>query len=155
MCRVAEGEGGKASKWRSPSGTREQRRGNGTRVPTPRAEISASRAHAVGSVLKWACLLTLVGVARVPALMKTTTQREERERTTARTSRPGCVCRLKAECHFLQITVPITTAVSGSQEELWDGSSNRSFLRVTITLLRDVPRQILTYVGNVAWPSSD
>lgn len=54
-------------------GRGEQRRGNGTRVPTLRGEISASRALAVGSVFKWACLLTLVGVARVLALMKTTT----------------------------------------------------------------------------------
>lgn len=35
------------------------------------------RRLAVGSVFKWACLLTLVGVARVPALMKTTTQQEQ------------------------------------------------------------------------------
>lgn len=29
---------------------------------------------------------------------------------------------LKAACHFLQITAPIITAVSSSQEELWNGS---------------------------------
>lgn len=70
------GRGAKLGRGVHLLGRGEQRRGNGTRVPSPRGEISASPAHAVGSVFKWACLLTLVGVARVPALMKTTTQQE-------------------------------------------------------------------------------
>lgn len=57
-------------------GHSEQRRGNGTQVPTPHGEISASPEQAVGCVFKWACLLTLVGVVRVPGLMKTTTEQE-------------------------------------------------------------------------------
>lgn len=70
----------------------EQWRGNATQVPTPRGEISASPEHAVGCVFKWACLLTLVGVARVPALMKTTKEQEckkKKERRREWTSDSG------------------------------------------------------------------
>lgn len=64
---------GGARRQRSPSGTR---RGNVKGVL--RGEISPSREHAVGAAFKWVCLLTLVGVARVPAVMKTTTTKQGR-----------------------------------------------------------------------------
>lgn len=53
-------------------GHSEQRRGNmaHTHPPILHVEISPSEELAVGSVFKWVCLLTLVGVERVPAVMK-------------------------------------------------------------------------------------
>lgn len=57
-------------------GHSERWRGNVTKVPILHSEISPSQEHAVGSIFKWVCLLTLVGVARVPAIMKTTTEQE-------------------------------------------------------------------------------
>lgn len=57
-------------------GHSERWRGNVTKLPILHSEISPSQEHAVGSIFKWVCLLTLVGVARVPAIMKTTTEQE-------------------------------------------------------------------------------